>query len=257
MGLWNFLRDWSGMQATSSTPSHASAAPPQSPPGMEVSSSGGNTPALLQGLPATKPLVEEGACSEDEENSSDAYQTLLSDAREAVETGAVDALQWVRAALAHTAPLTITAHDGTEVSVQPTHGGFYLSWVRAVNPMDSPKAKPKAPKSRRGAHFRTTEKKRSVRLTMTHELADKVSTGLLSALLAHGARSAARSEAALSLTALALQPVFAQFLRQLLLAASSSPVALHTDHTSTITEVLRDRMRDSFADFAGSRPIHG
>ena len=187
-------------------------------------------------------------------NSSEAYQTLLRDARGAVETGAGDALHWVRAALVHTAAVAITPRDGTEVSVQPTHSGFYLNWPHAMNPMDVPKANKKAPKSGRGAHFRT-EKVRHVKLTMTQELADDVSKGFFSALLARGARSAARSEAALSLTALALQPVFAQFLRELL-SAPSPPVALHTEDVSTITEVLRSAMHTGFAEFAGLLPIH-
>ena len=96
---------------------------------------------------------------------------------------------------------------------------------------------------------------RHARLTMTQALANSVSKGYFEALLARGPRCAPRAEAALSLTALALQPVFAQFLRELL--AAPSPPALHTAEVSTITEVLRSAMHDGFAEFAGGRATRG
>ena len=204
----------------------------------------------MDSLPAPRPLLVEDACSEDEENCAEAYQTLLEAAQRAVQAGAKDALQLVRDALVNTRAVIVTLRDGTEVSVHPTHSGFYLTWPRTMSPIDAPKPKKGAPRSRRGAHFKTVKKVRHIKLTVTQELADEVSQGLFKALLARGPRSAHRSEAALSLTTLALQPVFAQLLREVL-DAPSPPVALHTDDVSTITDGLRSAMHTDFAAFAG------
>ena len=205
----------------------------------------------MDSLPAPRPLLVEDACSEDEENCAEAYQTLLEAAQGAVQAGAGDALQLVRAALLHTRPIVIIAQDGTELSVRPAQGGFYVRWLlRATNPMDAPGAHRKAPKSGRGQHFKRTVKMRHARLTMTQALANSVSKGYFEALLARGPRCAPRAEAALSLTALALQPVLAQFLSELL-AAPSPTGLLHAVEASPITEALRSAMHADLAAFAG------
>ena len=91
---------------------------------------------------------------------------------------------------------------------------------------------------------------RHARLTMTQALANSVSKGYFEALLARGPRCAPRAEAALSLTALALQPVLAQFLSELL-AAPSPTGLLHAVEASPITEALRSAMHADLAAFAG------
>jgi hypothetical protein len=263
MTLLDSMRGWFGAQTSSDTthPSQTSAAPPSSPVLLQrfgAQTSSGTThpsqttaeppssPVLLQHLPPPKPFVGEDTCSDDEENMLGGYQELLQKARLAVETGAEDATQWVRAAQAATAAVGITTGDGTEVFVSPTHSGFYVSWRHTMDP--PPTEKKGATASRRGANFRKPHKVRKLSVTITQGLADDISKGFFGALLTQGARCAARSEAALSLTALALQPVYAMFLQASL---EASPLALHTADTATMIEVLRSRMHASFSEFAG------